>query len=64
MSQDDYQPHTVTIPLLPCPFCGEALVECSDHHGSWMAHESKSLCWESPAQIMDDADAKQWNTRA
>ncbi len=52
--------------LLPCPFCGESLVEHSDHHGSWWAHKDEAgpcvaSCWQV---FMDEpASIKRWNTR-
>jgi hypothetical protein len=51
-------------PLKPCPFCGEALVEKSDHNGKWYGHRDEvGECWGSIAQIHDEADAKRWNAR-
>ena len=50
--------------LLPCPFCGEKLVELSDHHGSWWGHKNFNGCILDVEQIHDAKDAAQWNTRA
>lgn len=37
--------------LKPCPFCGEALVKKSDHHGNWYGHRDEvGECWASIAQ--------------
>ena len=49
--------------LLPCPFCGEKLIEMSDHHGTWMGHRDTS-CWESVSQIHDKRDVERWNRRS
>jgi phage terminase small subunit len=51
--------------LKPCPFCGEALVKKSDHHGKWYGHRDEvGECWASIAQIHDEVDAKRWNARS
>ncbi|WP_130228895.1 Lar family restriction alleviation protein [Bradyrhizobium sp. Leo121] len=51
--------------LLPCPFCGEKLVEHDDHHGTWWAHRSElGDCPISVHQIFDERDAEEWNKRA
>ena len=48
----------------PCPFCGERLVVKSDHHGKWLAHRREpGPCWESVAQIHDEDNLRDWNTR-
>lgn len=50
---------------LPCPFCGLALVERDDQHGSWMAHDLLATwCPAAPVQIFDATDMRAWNTRA
>lgn len=51
--------------LLPCPFCGECLVEKSDHHGKWWAHHNEpGPCIDSVTQLFDADDFTAWNTRA
>lgn len=61
----DYEPHTVKSKLLPCPFCGEELVEQSDHHGTWMAHRNEPAdCECGVTQIFNEKDAARWNTRS
>lgn len=51
--------------LLPCPFCGEHLVEKSDHYLTWFAHaDEESICLMRLVTLFDAEDQARWNTRA
>lgn len=67
MSEETYGgegPHLITVPLKPCPFCGESLIEQNDHHGTWMAHYNPmGNCECALTQLFDNEDARRWNTR-
>lgn len=50
--------------LLPCPFCGEILIEHEDHHGSWWAHrQDPGPCIASTTQLFDEDGFRRWNQR-
>lgn len=49
--------------LKPCPFCGVSLWATSDHHGEFHEHPWNGCALEVH-QVIDEDDAKRWNTRA
>lgn len=61
-----YEKLRATITPLPCPFCGEALVVKSDHHGEWWGHANDATgdCECSINQLFDDDDVRRWNRRS
>lgn len=51
--------------LLPCPFCGEHLVEKTDQYLTWFAHAAEeSDCLMRLINLFDAQDQARWNTRA
>lgn len=51
--------------LLPCPHCGREIVEQSDHHGTWYAHNSIAVkCIHAVTQLHHQDDYDEWNMRA
>ena len=51
--------------LLPCPFCGEHLVEKSDNYLTWFAHaDEETNCLMRLVNLFDADDQARWNTRA
>lgn len=52
------------VELKKCPFCGENLIQHTDHHGKWFAHkEEMGSCIISHMQLFDEKDYIIWNTR-